>query len=394
MSTKQNSKILLISPSEISKDPRVLAHIEVLKEFGEVISVGYGGQPPWVSRHISINKASKYLPTSVLGLIRVLVGSNLSAAKSTRFSRDVLANTDVEVFELVVANDVHSLAIAHEISQRSKASLWVDMHEYAPLEGEDDWRWRLLLKRYVSAVCREFLKLADCVTTVGEAIRLKYEEDSGREVQLLMNTAEYLPRRVEAEKPERENLTLIHVGVAIRARRLENMIEAVKNLKGVSLDLLLLPTDGAYFNEINERIASVENVKVLSPIATENIAHFISHYDCGIVTIPPTSFNYANALPNKLFQYIQARLAVITGPIPEVARIVNDYGIGWVTRDFSPEEIRITIESARDSGLAGVEQNLDKAALELSRENENQIRKSIIRKLISIQNDREIKDSN
>jgi hypothetical protein len=112
------------------------------------------------------------------------------------------------------------------------------------------------------------------------------------------------------------------------------------------------------------------------------------------VTIPPTSFNYANALPNKLFQYIQARLAVITGPIPEVARIVNDYGIGWVTRDFSPEEIRITIESARDSGLAGVEQNLDKAALELSRENENQIRKSIIRKLISIQNDREIKDSN
>lgn len=390
MSTSRILKILVISPSEICKDPRVLAHIEVLKDFGQVTTVGYGEPPSWVARHISIDHADRYLPTTILGLVRVLVGLNLSAAKNTSFSKRVLANTKNEVFDLVVANDVHSLAVAHQLSQRFRASLWVDMHEYAPLEGEDDWRWRLLLKRFVSKVCEEFLKQADCVTTVSEAICLKYEQDSRREVQLLMNTAEYVPRRVEGLQKHQEGFKLIHVGVAIRARRLENMIEAVENIKDVSLDLLLLPTDRRYFKEITERISSVQNVNILSPIPTEDITHFIALYDCGLVTIPPTNFNYANALPNKLFQYIQARLAVITGPIPEVARIVNHYGIGWVTRDFSPEEIRITIESARDTGLFGVKRNLEIAAWELSRKNENRIRESIIEKLMPIQNLEEI----
>lgn len=384
MSISSQVRILLISPSEISQDPRVLAHLDVLKEYGDVVTAGYGDTPHGVNRHVSIESKARYLPMSFLGLLQVLVGLNILAGRRTKFSQSVLKATMSDVYDLVVANDVHALCVAHEVSKRTKAALWVDMHEYAPLEGEDDWRWMLIFRRYVTAICNKYLKQADCVTTVGEAIRRKYEEESEREVLLLRNTSEFQPRHAKPQNNGLSDFALIHVGVAIRARRLENMIEAVKDLDGVSLDLLVLPTDTTYFREIEKRVAGSTNVRILAPVPSTEISQFISKYDCGIVTIPPTSFNYANGLPNKLFQYIQARLPIITGPIPEVAYIVNHYGIGWVTNDFSSNEIRLTIETARNVDKTRMEQHLDKAASELSREKENQIRRMIISNLLSV----------
>jgi hypothetical protein len=161
------------------------------------------------------------------------------------------------------------------------------------------------------------------------------------------------------------------------------MINAVSGLDGVSLDLLILPTDVKYFVELETLVKDIKNIKILSPVKTEDITQAISGYDCGLIAIPPTSFNYANALPNKVFQYIQARLAIITGPIPEVAKIVQDYGLGWVTNDFSENEIERTILLAKDKGVSSLAVNLDKAAIELSKENECNIRRKLIGELLS-----------
>lgn len=97
----------------------------------------------------------------------------------------------------------------------------------------------------------------------------------------------------------------------------------------------------------------------------------IANYHCGIVTIPPANFNYQNGLPNKLFQYVQARLPIVTGPIAEISQIVGHYGIGWVTADFSSESIRETLLNIRSDDLVSMSQKLDIAAAELSQENEN-----------------------
>jgi len=50
-------------------------------------------------------------------------------------------------------------------------------------------------------------------------------------------------------------------------------------------------------------------------------------------------------LPNKFFEFIQARLAVAIGPSPEMARIVREHDLGIVSGDFSPKTFARSLSS-------------------------------------------------
>jgi glycosyltransferase involved in cell wall biosynthesis len=47
--------------------------------------------------------------------------------------------------------------------------------------------------------------------------------------------------------------------------------------------------------------------------------------------------NYYYALPNKLFDYIQAGVPVVVSDFPEMAKVVRDYNIGMAVNDRNPE---------------------------------------------------------
>jgi len=258
------------------------------------------------------------------------------------------------------------------------------MHEYAPLENEGDWKWRLLIQPFATAACRKILPSAEAVSTVGRAIRDRFETESGRSVELIRNTANFHPRSVAPNHSiDAENLfRLVHVGVAIRARHLENMFEAVRDLRGVSLDLLLLPTDPDYYRELLQLSEEIPNVHLRQPVRNDDVVAILSEYHCGVVTIPPTNFNYANGLPNKFFQYVQARIPVVTGPIPEIKAIVEELGIGWVSESFCPSSIRRTILIACEHNRIAIAERLDSAALALSQSYDNVTRKRIAQQLL------------
>ncbi|MDO9591501.1 MAG: hypothetical protein Q7J04_10195, partial [Microcella sp.] len=73
--------------------------------------------------------------------------------------------------------------------------------------------------------------------------------------------------------------------------------------------------------------------------------------------IPPTHTNARLSLPNKFFDFVQARLAVAVGPAIEMQRLVERHGLGVVAEGF-------TVEQCVDSltGLTAHEIRLFKAA--------------------------------
>jgi hypothetical protein len=78
----------------------------------------------------------------------------------------------------------------------------------------------------------------------------------------------------------------------------------------------------------------------------------INKYDMGVFLLPPVNFNYANTLPNKLFDFIQARLGIAIGPTPEMAAIVNQYQNGVVSADFQPKSLAAKLNSLRVADIA------------------------------------------
>jgi len=94
----------------------------------------------------------------------------------------------------------------------------------------------------------------------------------------------------------------------------------------------------------------------------------VNQYDVGIYLLPPVNFNPEHALPNKFFEFIQARLAVAIGPSTEMARIVEEHSLKVIADSFRPEALANALEQLTDESIRGYKLAADRAALELNYE--------------------------
>jgi hypothetical protein len=157
-----------------------------------------------------------------------------------------------------------------------------------------------------------------------------------------MNAPSY--QHLEPTPVSVEIVRMIHHGAAIPSRKLELMIEMMQFLDSrFHLDLMLVSSDQNYLNHIRSLAAGEARIRFIEPVAMLDIPHFTNGYDIGVFLLPPVNFNYAYALPNKFFEFVQARLAVAIGPSPEMARLVELYGVGVVAEDFTPRSLAVRL---------------------------------------------------
>ena len=94
--------------------------------------------------------------------------------------------------------------------------------------------------------------------------------------------------------------------------------------------------------------------------------------DAGISLEEDLGLSYRYALPNKIFDYIQAGVPVLCSALPEMSRIVEHYGVGIVTGERDPEKVAKIIRNiCFDRGKDFWREALERAAGELCWENES-----------------------
>jgi hypothetical protein len=360
-------RILVHSFSDFASDPRVNRQVRFLSERYEVVAAGHG--PPDVDgvRFIDIRHPEPRLslPEKALMAAR-LAGRRFDAyywsKRYIRFAREAVSGVHPD---LVVANDLTGVPLA--LSLGASAGVLFDAHEYFPGEREDSFTWRLLFGRYTMALCRRYIPRLSGFTTVCESIAELYERDTGVRPEVVLNAPEYQPLAPRPASPD-GRIRMIHHGGAIRARKLEDTIRAMDFLDDrFSLDMLLVPGDPAYIREL-EAMARGRRVRFLPPVPMRELPAFCNGYDLGVFLLPPTNTNYRFALPNKFFEFVQARVAVAIGPSPEMARVVREHGLGVVSDDFSPESFARTLSALAPEGIDRFKKNADAAARALSAE--------------------------
>jgi hypothetical protein len=100
----------------------------------------------------------------------------------------------------------------------------------------------------------------------------------------------------------------------------------------------------------------------------EQLVRRANAYDIGLYALPPVNLNRRFALPNKFFEFIQARLAVAIGPSLEMARLVNQYRCGIVADDFRPETLASALETLDGTAIASFKRASHAAANDLCAE--------------------------
>jgi len=332
--------VLVLSFSPIASDARVLKQLALLREQHRVTTCGYGPAPDGVVEHVEIppSHATVQLDGRLITARAYLpaYAAIPAVAAARRALRRRMGETD-----LVVANDVEAVPIG--LWLRPRHGVLADLHEYSPRLHEENPAWRRRISPFYRWLCRRFVTKAHAVTTVGQGLARAYREEVGVEAEVVVNAAPYAelePTPVPEEGPVR----LVHSGAALRNRHLEVLLDAVAaSAREVSLDLFLMPNDPPYVAELRGRAAT--GVRVLDPVPYAELVPTLNRYDLGVHVLPPVNFNNANALPNKVFDYVQARLGLVVGPTPEMAALVRDHGVGLVTEDFTAESLAAVLDA-------------------------------------------------
>jgi hypothetical protein len=361
--------IVIVAFTHIDRDVRVLRQIKSLATSADVVTIGYGLQPPGTTQHFQIPPSLKYLPISFMSLVSLALRRYDAALRFTTayaWTAEVLKDIRADIIYL---NDVQTIGL---VSQSVSTPAVIDMHEYAPLEMEDDWRFRLLLMRYYTFLCKKYLPLASKVVTVSPGLASKYQSEFGIDVEIILNARSEVQSTSLPNGSSDETIRLVHTGLAASGRHLEWMIEAIGDVPGVSLDLYLVeaPRQSRTLKSLKKLTAKYENCSVRSPVPSSELPSVISKYDVGLVFIAPSNFSLRHCMPNKLFDCIQARRPVIVGPSPDMADFVRLHDIGFVCPTFDVADLRKTIIGISRADLDLRSESLDRTAVSINEESE------------------------
>ena len=330
--------LLVISFTDLARDPRVRRQLRFLREVYRVTAAGFGDPRLAGVSYVPIPPP----PGGLARWRRRLLGAGRLARR--RFERFYWTSGSVPAAraalsgvraDAVLANDIDTLPLALELANGAKVVF--DAHEYAPREYDERILWRALVAPYRRYLCAQYVPKVNAMMTVGPAIAAEYERDTGVRPTVITNAPDFVEL---APRPAAPNgvVRLVHHGGANPSRRLEDMVDAMAMLDDrfeLTMMLVELPGHERYLEHLRRRARRVGRVEVVPPAPMEDLPKTLNAFDVGVYLLAPANYNQRYALPNKLFEYVQARLAVVVGPSPEMARVVEEHGCGVVADDFS-----------------------------------------------------------
>jgi hypothetical protein len=374
-------RILCLSFSPIHRDARVLRQLDVLVEHGDVTTVGYGPAPAGATEHLEVDAALPSLPQTPGGVAMLAARRLRAAEQAAPALRAAAALLRDRRFDLVVANEARALPVAADAA--AGAPVWADMHEWAPQERSHVTSWRLLVAPLMRHVCAEYLPRAAAVSTVCDTIADLYRRDFGVDCEVVRNARPYVD--LEPSPPDPDGvIRLAHSGGAVPGRNIETLIDATLGVPGTTLDLVLVPANdgGRYLRRLRERAASSDRVRFHDAVRPEELPRTLNPYDVGVYCLPPANINMEYALPNKLFDFVQARLGIVVGPSPEMGSFVRDHDLGAVSGGFDVESFRSTLAALTPDTVAAAKASAHAQARALSSETDEAVAHAIVARLL------------
>jgi len=355
--------ILIISYSELHRDPRVRRQILSLNQEYKIISAGKS--PPRLPKNkfICINKKYDFL--KYLTKIPWLFRSKIKLIKAKRYEEAywnprhscVYRYLKKIEFDAIIANDINMLPIAVRLAEKNNAGIYFDAHEFSTKQRIN----RPLQSSMYTWAFNKYIQRPDHFTTVCKGLANQYKEEFGRLPEIILNAPEF--EELKPKATETNQIHLVHHGIASPARNIDGLISLMTKLDDrYHLNLYLVVIKKRYLDHLKILIKSRRNITIHQPVKTELISKEINKYDIGIFMLGDETFNMKHALPNKYFEFIQARLAVAIWPSPEMAKVTEKHQLGWITRERSIDEMASLLNCLTREEIDLAKSNSDKCA--------------------------------
>jgi glycosyltransferase involved in cell wall biosynthesis len=236
--------------------------------------------------------------------------------------------------DILLSNDLDTLLGNTLVAKFKKIKLVYDSHElFTEVPELENFKFKKKLWLKIEKYC---IVKTNAAYTVCSPIAKFYSDKYGIDMKVIRN----LPFRKEIIIPyeDRKNV-LIYQGALNKERGIELLIQSLQYLPGYEL---IIAGKGYMENELKTLAGKLElNERILFTGNLDfSVLHSItSKAKLGFSIEQGTCLNYYYALPNKLFDYIQAGVPVICSDFPEMKKIVETYKTGEVFEGFTPEDL-------------------------------------------------------
>lgn len=285
------------------------------------------------------------------------------------FFRLLLMKADV-----LVSNDLDTLPAVYLASKIKNTVLVYDSHEY--FTEVPELKNRRLVRRIWEKIESRMLPHIHFSSTVSHPIAEAYRKKYGIHMEVIRN----LPfRRLTKAAPEfflrkQSEKIILYQGVLNMGRGLEMAIEAMKYTENTVLVIIGQGDVEKELKELARSLGLAERVSFIGRISPERLFDYTVQADLGISLEEDLGLNYRFALPNKVFDYIQAGVPVLVSDLPEVKSLVLQFDVGTINNTRTSAELGALFNHilSDETKIQAWKLNLKKAAAELCWEKEEQ----------------------
>lgn len=241
--------------------------------------------------------------------------------------------------DVLLSCDLDTLAANYFAARIRGKTLVYDSHEYftevPELVGRPRTKkiWEMIEKRILPNVRYAY--------TVSPSIAEAYKEKYGIQMQVILN---YPYRRKSfvksgfSLKMGNEHI-ILYQGSVNTGRGLEMAVLAMKFVENARLVIIGEGDILSDLMRLSDNAGLTDRITFCGRVTTHQLFQYTMQADLGISLEEDLGLNYRYALPNKLFDYIQAGVPVLVSDLPEMAAVVNQYDIGKTIRTTDPREL-------------------------------------------------------
>jgi glycosyltransferase involved in cell wall biosynthesis len=240
--------------------------------------------------------------------------------------------------DIVLSNDLDTLPACWLASSLRRKTLVFDSHELFPEVPE--LLGRPFVKKIWQMLEKSLIKRIDAGITVCSSIAEYYKEKYGITFEVVRNVSKLKKvDKLQLPKNNTETKKIIYQGALNIGRGIEL---AISSMQYIDNTILVIAGTGDIDEELKalvNKLSLGEKVNFTGRLSYDELGEYTRDADIGISLEEDLGLNYRYALPNKLFDYIQARIPVIVSDLPEMKSVIDSYDIGEILYKRTPEDL-------------------------------------------------------
>jgi len=289
-------------------------------------------------------------------------------------------------YHFIYANDLDTLPAAFLVSKIKRKPLLYDSHElFTEVPELVD---RPLIQKFWKSIEKRILPQLKEMITVNESIAKIFKAQYKINTSVVRNVPQKLESlnalsRIELGLEAHQKMLIIQ-GSGLNVQR--GIEEAVLAMAQIDNAILYLIGDGDVIPEVKklvEQHALQNKVRFVPRLPYHELMRYTAAADLGLALDKPLSLNYELALPNKVFDYIQAGTPILTSPLIEIQNIIEQYDCGEILELVNPACIAKSVMELINNPvrLAQLKKNCLVAAQQEHWEKDQEILAQVVRRV-------------